>query len=302
MDQADNSVKQYWAQVSGGHQVNIQKLESRSQTGAHAGLICFHGIFTDSGYFYNPAKSYDTARWFADHGYDVLLANVRGHGNSRWPAGPRKWDWNFDTYVDNDIPQLIDLAASQCKGKLFALCHSFGGYLALAALGAHPELQGKLSGVCTLASAVNDYSDGGLKKRFQIPFASLLARTVGRMPARRLGLGSVDEPAGLMQQFASWAKSGGFRSMDGTRDYWGALGKVTLPVYAGIGAKDMFHASPARVQKLVSKLGSSDTTFEVIGRKQGFEYDFNHFNIASGKQSAEVVLPRIDEWIKQRLV
>ena len=84
------------------------------------------------------------------------------------------------------------------------------------------------------------------------------------------------------------------------RDYWQALGAVELPVYAGIGAADVFHASPARAKKLVDRLGSKDVTFEVFGRSHGFDHDFSHHDVAAGKRAVEVVLPRVHAWMQGR--
>lgn len=297
-----NGVREHWVPSSGGHELYVQDLPPG--TGASpdaAAVLCLHGIFSDSRFFYNRSRPHDTARWFAARGYRVFLGNLRGHGRSRWPDGKLRWDWNFDTYVNSDIPALIDFAANAHPGPLFLLGHSFGGYAAMAALGVQPALQARLRGACTLAAAVNDYSDGGLAKRIELPLASLLARCMGRMPARRLRLGPCDEPPALMAQIARWARHGSFRSLDGAKDYWQLVGRVTLPVYAGVGAADRFHASPARARKLLDHLGGRDRTFQVFGQRDGFARDFGHFDLATGRAAAEAVFPRVDAWMRARL-
>ncbi|MFC6635356.1 alpha/beta fold hydrolase [Microbulbifer taiwanensis] len=289
----------HFISAGGGHQLMVQELVPARGTENGAAVLCLHGIFSDSRFFYNSVQQ-GAGRYLLDQGYRVLLGNLRGHGRSRWPNGEaRCWDWSFDTYVDSDVPALIRFASEQHKGPLLMLCHSFGGYAALAALGLDPSLQAEVSGVAALASAINDYSDGGLSKRIQLPLSDLVAHIFGRMPARRLGLGPSDEPPALMRQLALWAARGSFASVDGSRNYWKLLRNVKLPVYAGIGAADRFHASPARAKKLVEHLGSKDITFETFGRAQGFGHDFSHFDIAAGKRAQSVVLPCVHAWMEK---
>jgi pimeloyl-ACP methyl ester carboxylesterase len=230
----------------------------------------------------------------------VYVADLRGHGASRWPER-RAWDWSFDTYAREDIPDLVRAVRARHTGPLFLLAHSMAGYAALAGLGLHPDAQRMLSGVCVLSSAVNDYSDGGLKKVVMLRFSSLVAGLLGRFPARALKQGPADEPAALMRQFAEWAPAGTFRSVDGATDYWQVLGQVTLPVFSGVGEADVFHASPRRAEKLVGKLGSGDKTFVICGRSHGFASDFGHFDIIRGRRSQEEVLPRIQQWMRAHL-
>jgi len=123
--------------------------------------------------------------------------------------------------------------------------------------------------VCTLSSAVNDYSDGGLKKHVLIRFSSVLGGLLGRFPAKAMKQGTADEPGRMMKQFAAWAKHGSFASEDGSIDYWAALQQVTLPVLAVIGEADVFHASPQRGKKIVDALGSDRKEFVVAGRAGG---------------------------------
>lgn len=296
----DVQTRDHFTPSAGGHELHVQELAPAAGAANGAAVLCLHGVFSDSRFFYN-AKGQGAGRYLADQGYRVFLGNLRGHGKSRRPAGAgKRLDWSFDTYVEADVPALVNFAAAQHEGPLFGLFHSFGGYTALAALGVDPGLQARLAGVAVLAAAVNDYSDGGLSKRIQIPLSSVIARVLGRLPGKRLGLGPADEPPMLMRQFAQWAAGGSFCSVDGARDYWQALGAVELPVYAGIGAADRFHASPARAKKLVEHLGSKDVTFEVFGREQGFEHDFSHHDIAAGRRAVEVVLPRVHGWMRDR--
>jgi len=288
----------WWVPTSQGHQLHV--LEARLPGGAPGGVgvLFLHGLFSD-GRFFLGTHGDGPARYFVEQGCTAFVAELRGHGRSRWPE-KRAWDWSFDDYAREDIPALVRAVRARHTGPLFLLAHSMAGYAALAGLGLEPEVQRMLSGVCTLSTAVNDYSDGGLKKRLMMGFSSVVSGLLGRFPAKALKQGPWDEPAGVMKQFTDWAPTEGFRSSDGKTDYWQALGQVTLPVFSAIGEADVFHASPRRAEKLVSKLGSGDKTLVICGRSHGFGSDYGHFDLVRGSRSRQEVLPRAHEWMKAR--
>ncbi len=285
--------------TSDGHALQLRCVRPESASDNGAAVLLIHGLFSDSRFFLG-AGDQGPARWFVERGYTVFLGELRGHGRSRRPR-PTRWDWGFDAYARHDIPDLIRAARSRHDGPLFLLCHSMSGYAALVGLALEPALQRELAGVVTLSSAVNDYSDGGLKKRFMVGLGATLGALLGRFPAKALKQGPADEPGKLMRQFATWARDGSFKSEDGGTDYWQALSAVTLPVYAGIGQGDVFHASPARGRKLVDRLGSADKTFTVLGTGGGLARDFGHVDVARGKHAEAEVLPAIDAWMRAHL-
>lgn len=295
----DRVVQDHWIPTSEGHELHVAELAPQASPACGASVLCLHGVFSDSRFFVGHAGG-GAGRYLADQGFRVFLGDLRGHGRSRWPAGRHRWNWSFDTCVRHDIPDLIRFAADRNPGPLFMLAHSFGGCALLAALGTDPTLQQRLAGVSMLGAAVNDCTDGGLSKRIQLSLSSLVATLCGRMPARLLRLGPSDEPAALMRQFRQWAVRGTFETLDRQHDYWDTLAAVTVPVYAGVGVLDNFHATPARARKLVDALGSHDITFEIFGRAQGCSIDFGHINIATGHHAEQDVFPRLRHWMAQR--
>lgn len=278
--------------VEGGFRLHLLHVTPEGCAPDAPGVLALHGLFTHGAFFLN-SKDEGPGRTLLDAGFRLHIADLRGHGKSE--ADDPKADWSLDAYVRQDIPALI--RAISGGGPLFLLAHSMAGYAALAALGCDPSLQARLAGAVVLSAAVNDYTDGGLSKRIQIPLSAWVAGLLGHFPARALKMGPCDEPVGLMRQLASWAPNGDFRGADGT-DYWAALGAVTLPVFALIGAGDVFHASPARARKLFDRLGSADRTFQICGKAEGFSKDFEHVDILRGQAAQAEVLPRVLAWMR----
>jgi pimeloyl-ACP methyl ester carboxylesterase len=289
------AVSELWVPTSGGHHLHVRRVRPGPEREGAPGVLFLPGLFSD-GEFFLGASGRGPANAFLAEGFTAHLASLRGHGRSRRPER-RAWDWDFDTYVRHDIPDLVRAVSAEHPGPLFLLAHSMAGYAALAALGVEPALQRRLAGVVTLSSAVNDYSDGGWSKRARMTFATVVSRLVGRFPARALKQGRWDEPAGLMRQFTDWAPHGAFRSADGGTDYWQALGRVTLPALVGVGAGDTFHASPARARRLADHLGGP-VEFAVLGRESGLSWDPGHFDVVRGARAEAEVLPRVVAWMR----
>jgi predicted alpha/beta hydrolase len=284
-----------WIPTTGGHSLCLQVAEPQTVAAHRGGILLVHGLFSDARFFLGSNGG--PAQFFLDRGYRVFLGELRGHGKSRGPSSSA-WDFGFDAYARDDVPALVRAARDKHEGPLFLLCHSMSGYAALAGLALDSSLQASLAGLVMLSSAVNDYSDGGLKKRATLGLGALVGAALGRFPGKALKQGPSDEPGRLMRQFADWAKDGSFKSEDGSVDYWKALANVTLPVFAGIGAADVFHASPRRGEKLVNALGSSRSELVVFGMKNGFSKDFGHVDLVRGQSASQEVLPRVDSFLQ----
>ncbi|CAN8293376.1 unnamed protein product [Cochlearia groenlandica] len=86
-----------------------------------------------------------------------------------------QYDWDFDNYLEEDVPAAIDYVKTQSKpkdGKLFAIGHSMGGILLYAML-SRCAFQGRepcLAAVATLASSV-DYTNSNSTLKLLTPLA-----------------------------------------------------------------------------------------------------------------------------------
>uniref|UniRef100_A0A7N0U1H7 AB hydrolase-1 domain-containing protein n=1 Tax=Kalanchoe fedtschenkoi TaxID=63787 RepID=A0A7N0U1H7_KALFE len=100
-----------------------------------------------------------------------------------------KYDWDFDHYLEEDVPAAMEYVRSQSKpndGKLLAIGHSMGGILLYAMLsrcGADGR-DTNLAGVVTLASSL-DYTTSKSTLRLLLPFAD--PTQVLNVPAVPLG-------------------------------------------------------------------------------------------------------------------
>ncbi|CAH8252380.1 unnamed protein product [Arabidopsis lyrata] len=87
-----------------------------------------------------------------------------------------KYDWDFDHYLEEDVPAAIEYVRAQSKpkdGKLFAIGHSMGGILLYAMLSrcAFEGREPSVAAVATLASSV-DYTTSDSALKLLIPLAN----------------------------------------------------------------------------------------------------------------------------------
>lgn len=86
-----------------------------------------------------------------------------------------KYDWDFDNYLEEDIPAVMEYVRNQSKpkdGKLFAIGHSMGGILLYAHLSssARTGKQSGLAAVVTLGSSL-DYTVSNSSLKLLLPLA-----------------------------------------------------------------------------------------------------------------------------------
>jgi predicted alpha/beta hydrolase len=213
----------------------------------------------------------------AAHQLAVLNVDLRGHGES----GPRAGDggdWSYDDLVDGDCAALLAFARARFPSlPVVAVGHSLFAHVALAHLARHADAP--LDGLVLVAANMPNPSwsiAARLAKRPLIEAMSLLARLYGRLPVRRLGLGSDDEARGYVSDFVRFARSGAWHARDGF-DYWAALPSVTRPVLALAGAGDRFMAPPAEVGALVAPLLQGK--LRVVGPATGLPFAPGHMGI-----------------------
>ncbi|KAJ8758538.1 hypothetical protein K2173_000259 [Erythroxylum novogranatense] len=86
-----------------------------------------------------------------------------------------KYDWDFDNYLEEDVPSVMEYIRAECKpkdGKLLAIGHSMGGILLYAML-SRCGYEGRpcgLAAVVTLASSL-DYTSSNSRLKLLLPLA-----------------------------------------------------------------------------------------------------------------------------------
>ncbi len=194
----------------------------------------------------------------AASGIRVLVPDLRGHGRS----GPRADEggvWGFDDLVA-DMPRLVELGRTLAPGAPLALLgHSLAGLVALAWLGLDPPAAAAICGnvclACDVWSAQREANPlRRALKRAMIAGPLAIARRMGRLPARRFGAGSNDEALPYWTDYATWVRTGRWRSADGLVDYGEGLRRVVSPTLHVVSAGDRLYGRPSSALRFSAPL------------------------------------------------
>ncbi|XP_004301276.1 PREDICTED: uncharacterized protein LOC101301397 [Fragaria vesca subsp. vesca] len=247
-----------------------------------------------------------------------------------------KLDWDFDHYLEEDVPVAMEYIRTQCKpedGKLLAIGHSMGGILLYAML-SRSSSQGQDSGfasVATLGSSLDYRPSKSSLKMFlpladpaqvlnvPVPFGAIytaLHHLVSRTPAlswlkpqvsaqdmmdpelyEKLVLNNFcTVPAKLLLQLATAFEEGGLCDRSGTFFYKEHLCKSNVPILALGGDQDLI-CPPEAVYETVKVIPEHLVTFKVLGELGGPHYA--HYDLVGGRGAPEGVYPHIIEFLNR---
>ncbi|XP_059655468.1 uncharacterized protein LOC132302578 isoform X2 [Cornus florida] len=244
-----------------------------------------------------------------------------------------KYDWDFDHYLEEDIPAVSEYIISQSKpkdGKLLAIGHSMGGILLYAML-SRCGRDHRLAAVVTLASSL-DYtsSDSSLKlllpladpaQALNVPVVPLGALLAASYPLstsppyvlswlnnlisaenmmqpellKKLVLNNFCTiPAKLLLQLTTAFREGGLRDRSGKFLYKDHMHKGKVPVLAIAGDRDLI-CPPEAVYETAKLIPEHLVTYKVFGEPDGPHYA--HYDLVGGRLAADQVYPCIIQFL-----
>jgi len=248
----------------------------RATTDRKGAIVCLHAMMTDGRYF-GARRPVSFATTLADAGYDVFVADFRGHGRSVPPRAGAD-DWSFDDLVERDLPAIVEAvsAAAGCTaGELVILGHSLGGLAVTAALGT-----GKLPApraVLLASTAVWLVGpEGSMRRRAVMAAYRGVTALFGKAPIRAVGAGTADESATFVGQLTGWSRSARWTSMRGV-DYLASLDAVHTPILPVVGAGDWMCSVTDAIGFARRIPGAAPV--RVVGKKLGDALDPDHFQL-----------------------
>ena len=227
------------------------------------------------------------ASFFAGRGHPVYLLDLRGHGASR-PAAAEGGDWSYDEIVAFDVPAAVEAVAALHPGRrLVWIGHSLSAHAGAAAFGQRPELP--LAAAVLISPVVwmrchEPSALTWLTKRLTLALWWGLTAAVGRMPARRLRIGSDDESPGYVRQFVDWARTDAWTSRAdfaglpsppgpphpsrGQVDYLAGLARVRWPILVVNARGDRWISRTACVRRFAAAFTAAPVDFWELGREE----------------------------------
>lgn len=143
----DDSVRVHSIRTTDGWNLGLSRIEPKTPS-RRPPIVFLHGLGQNRYTWDLPGRS--MARWFVDRGWDVWMLEMRGHGRSRKKGAPM--NWNFDTFVEHDLPAALHaVRAERGKSRPFLVGHSLGGMMCYAYT---PEHQHEVAGFVSIGGPV----------------------------------------------------------------------------------------------------------------------------------------------------
>ena len=205
------------------------------------------------------------ASTLAKAGLHVYTFDMRGHGEST-PNAAAGGRWTYDDVVNGDIPAMVAWAhARHPELRLALFGHSLSGHGGLLWLGITPDAPVDAAVLYAANLWIPQFDDRKLRwlrKRATLAMWSLLSRPLGYFPARRMKMGSDDEPLALVRDFSRWADTNGCARISDGLDYLAHRERVRVPVLAFVGGRDRVLCAEECSAKFLAPV--PDHTLEVV--------------------------------------
>ena len=259
-------------------------------------VVLLHGSFSNRRFWYSPA-GIGLGPYLARAGFDVWLAEMRGHGLS-----PRNRQYRLNSVADYaryDLPAIAAFVTESAGQAPHWIGHSLGGItLAAAAGGAYLGPRQAASFALFGSQVSRTYWPVKLP-----PVVWTGRALLGRfdvISGPRFDRGPEDEPIGMAIESLRWYSLFG-RFGDGEHDWWAGLADARVPLLAVSARGD--REDPAwACRKLFDQYGGTEKQFVLLGRQEGFSDDYGHIEMIVSKPAAREVWPLVAYWLQEQRV
>ncbi|KAK7815094.1 hypothetical protein CFP56_002025 [Quercus suber] len=222
-----------------------------------------------------------------------------------------KYDWDFDHYLEEDVPAAIEYVTAESKpedGKLLAIGHSMGGillYSTLSRCGTIPSLvadpaQALSVPVVPLGTLLAAAYPLSSQPPYVLSWLNNLISAEDMMHPellKKLVLNNFCTiPAKLLLQLTTAFREGGLCDRSGTLSYKDHVHKGNVPILALAGDRDLI-CPPEAVEATVKLIPEQLVTYKVFGEPGGPHYA--HYDLVGGRLAVEQVYPCITQFLTQ---
>jgi predicted alpha/beta hydrolase len=227
------------------------------------------------------------------HGYNVITADWRGHGNSSVRAS-RKIDFGYEDLVQ-DLKEVIDLVKTWFPDtKIILVGHSLGGQIGSLFASRYANVVSGLILIASCSVYTNGF-DNWNRKRLHLAanLFSPLSKLFGHFPGTKIGFGG-REAKRVMQDWCLNARTGTYNLTNSNHDYELSLSQMTLPVLS-ISLENDQLAPKRAVENLLNKFNRESSILHLhLTSSQTQISPLNHFSWA---KNPEYFIRTIVNWI-----
>ncbi|XP_022137194.1 uncharacterized protein LOC111008720 isoform X2 [Momordica charantia] len=209
-----------------------------------------------------------------------------------------KYDWDFDHYLEEDLPAAMEYIRNQSKpndGKLLAIGHSMGGILLYAKISrcSFNKVDPQLASVVTLGSSL-DFRPSNSSLRLLLPLRDPLQAF--NVPAFPIGPLLESVPSKVLVQLSTVFEEGGLRDRNGMFQYKDHLCQSNIPILALAGDQDII-CPPEAVYETVKQIPWRYVSYKVLGKPGGPHYA--HYDIVGSRLASSEVYPLITNFLNR---
>ena len=295
-------------------------------------VLLLHGIATNERNL-DFDERHSLARWLAARGLDVYAMSLRATGESAGPqlVGPRSFDWDFDSYVTQDLPAAIALVqAHSGSPRIDFVGHSLGGMILYALLARGGPPAAAIAAAATLGSPTGfrwgprftSWARTAAAAGSHLPLLSFTAGTLLFLPTISayptiaalifynprnmapsvwegfLSVGVEDESPALAAQAARWLAEDRLTSRDGKLDYSAGLQTVTTPILVVAGKVDQL-GFPPLVRRGYDAL-KGPKRWLLVAEENGASADYGHMDLLLGDRAPQDVFLPVARWLEEQ--
>lgn len=281
-----------WATTSDGAKLALTRIRAEPDAAPRVPVILVHGSYTHRR-FWVTEDGFGLAPFLAEHGYDVWIPELRGHGLS--PKGEDFADVTAEDHIRRDLPTVHRYVRGETDAAPLLVGHSSGGLYLLGALSRGWIEPGSVQALAVFGTQIS-HGEEYLQNRLVAAAVRGLLDLLGSLPAPRLGLGPEVEPAAEMKEVVDWKAHQRWADRSGV-SYYAGLDEVSIPFRSYAGASDE-RDPPAGCRNLFERVGSEDKSFQLLAESEGFVRDYGHAEMVASRAASREVWPDLLDWLQ----
>ena len=265
-------------------------------------IFLIHGYFEDGRIFFTK-KGKGFAPFLAKNGFDVFVCDLLGKGES-FPKVDKNFKHSQFEIITRDIPTYIAFVREKTGiEKIHLGAHSWGGVVAIAYLSRtqDPNIKSMIAFSTKRRIAIK-----GWRKLIGVnlmwdKYGTYLTKKHGYLPAKKMKMGTENEPAAYYTDANIWVKGKKWISPEDGYNYQQELANMKLPPILYItGRGDKLLGHPDDVKRLLNETGKHQVNkLQIVGKNNGFKHDYDHINILTHKDAPKDHFPFVLDYLKQ---
>ncbi len=266
-------------------------------------VFMLHSSMQDSSTFYSE-NGKGLARYLAQRGFDVYVADLRGKGKS-WPQIGAKSNFGSHQAINEDIPALLQKIVSK-RGVVpqVWIGHGWGSVLLCSVYARYADQFAPVAKMVHFAARRRIQPSNKLKSLlFNVvltKLAPVLVALHGYLPVRWLRLGVGNESAGSYADYMKWTVSPDWLDTVDGFNYGEAVRRQLLPSSFYFAAKgDQAWGDPVDVRDFIQELGPHDGRLMVLSRAGGNLQNYGHLEQLQHSDCERDHFPVLLTWLQQ---